>query len=123
MQLSSEIRSKLLVICAFIVGVLVSTALTYVFARRDFSGEPESRPLFVPVSAIWAGGADGGQWIDCLPLSTVEFKCEIYADTTGELIERGEYLLSRESGFGKGLIPTFFAAEGNIEVRAWLVRR
>ena len=34
--------------------------------------KPPPRPLLVPQTAAWAGGADGGAWVDCWRASDVE---------------------------------------------------
>lgn len=52
------------------------------------------RPAIVPPSAVWAGGADGGAWIDCRPISSTRFACTIFNDQSGATWARGEYLLS-----------------------------
>jgi hypothetical protein len=50
------------------------------------------RPSSVPKSATWAGGADGGAWIDCKGVGE-NFRCVIYNDRSGEVWARGEYEL------------------------------
>lgn len=51
------------------------------------------RPATVPASASWAGGADGGAWINCTPLDTGRFACVVFDDDRGTVWARGEYLL------------------------------
>lgn len=54
---------------------------------------PPPRPSNVPAEAIWAGGSDGGAWIQCSPLSGKwEFHCIVYRDE-GELWAKGTYYL------------------------------
>jgi hypothetical protein len=56
-----------------------------------------SRPRVVPKSAVWAGGIDGGSWIDCHPSSTPggSFPCEIYSDQLGEREASGAFVFDR----------------------------
>ena len=53
------------------------------------------RPLNVPITAMWAGGVDGGHWFDCMPDSSDPFTyiCSIYNENTGSTISKGKYLL------------------------------
>ena len=54
---------------------------------------PPPRPNNVPAKAIWAGGPDGGAWIQCSPLSAEwEFSCIVYRDG-GELWAKRTYYL------------------------------
>lgn len=48
------------------------------------------RPDSVPDGAVWAGGPDGGEWIDCLPIkdSAGCFRCDMYSDQSGEQYEQ-----------------------------------
>lgn len=44
----------------------------------------------VPASVVWAGGVDGGSWIDCKMSEEEDLvSCSVYEDTTGELGARG----------------------------------
>src|SRR5882724_5428005 len=57
-----------------------------------------SKPSKVPVAAVWAGGPDGGAFIDCRPASEAhEYDCRIYNDHTGDLWDSGRYRLSSPS--------------------------
>jgi len=51
------------------------------------------RPATVPASAIWAGGADGGAWINCAPISGERYSCVVFDDQRGAVWAQGEYLL------------------------------
>jgi len=54
---------------------------------------PPEHPDDVPRTAIWAGGVDGGAFIDCIPSDsdTGCYDCAIYFDQTGDLWESGTY--------------------------------
>jgi len=53
---------------------------------------PPKRPSTVPASAVWAGGADGGDWIDCRA-GRDSNPCTVYNDQTGEVELAGEFIL------------------------------
>jgi hypothetical protein len=83
-------------------GVLLGWSAKSLLAREDAS--PPNRPANIPKSALWAGGPDGGVWIDCaVPLKGV-FKCGVYAQQTGAVLEEGDFGL--ESG---ELTPAFYS--------------
>lgn len=55
------------------------------------SKQPE-RPAKVPVSAVWAGGPDGGSWIECSHDDAGEnYACTVYSDSTGDIEAKGRY--------------------------------
>lgn len=56
-------------------------------------GNPE-RPDHVPVSAKWAGGADGGVWIVCNRLTPIQYACMVF-DSNGKLLVKGRYLIRK----------------------------
>ncbi len=49
------------------------------------------------MSAMWAGGADGGAWFECTPAGEM-FRCVVYHDVTGGVEARGEYRLLPNGG-------------------------
>jgi hypothetical protein len=58
--------------------------------------EPE-RPPSVPMTAVWSGGPDGGNWFDCDSKRDSEYnRCTVYADVTGVVLESGRYQLRDE---------------------------
>jgi hypothetical protein len=62
------------------------------------SEAPPKRPTEVPASAVWAGGPDGGSWIDCKSGSAKDvYECRIYGDPKGTLWAAGNYLLRSSS--------------------------
>jgi len=52
--------------------------------------DPPPRPAGVPQSAVWAGGADGGAFIDCRVNTDGSDACVVYNDYTGQPWTRGE---------------------------------
>lgn len=67
--------------------------------------ENPERPAGVPSSAKWAGGLDGGAWVDCNENQGHLIACRIYANVTGVLMEEGEFSVAMES-----VRPTFYSA-------------
>lgn len=64
--------------------------MLYVFFAFISSCNLDSRvpekPAAVPETAVWAGGVDGGSWIDCGHLAEVDLHyCRIYYDYSGEI--------------------------------------
>lgn len=59
---------------------------------------PPPRPTGVPQSAVWAGGADGGAFIDCRVNTDGSDSCAVYNDFTGEIYMRDAiYILKGQS--------------------------
>lgn len=54
-----------------------------------------ARPASVPATAVWAGGADGGAWLDCVALERTpnRYRCTAYEDHAGSVWAEGEYVL------------------------------
>ncbi|MGD0860532.1 MAG: hypothetical protein ABR912_14620 [Terracidiphilus sp.] len=52
------------------------------------------RPLGLPPSAIWAGGEDGGSFIDCTPSRSGEPNdCTVYDERGDVYMKRGKYIV------------------------------
>lgn len=87
---------------------------------------PPPRPAAVPPSAVWAGGADGGSWIDCRWTTkepVIAYDCRVYDDPSGDLSAEGYYVLGRcgrefepEPGgpFGGGTFSSYDAFDGTV---------
>jgi len=61
---------------------------------------PPPRPPSVPEKAVWAGGEDGGAWIDCsLDTEKNADFCTVYSDRSGEIRARTHFVL-KGSGVG-----------------------
>lgn len=56
-----------------------------------------SRPAKVPASAVWAGGVDGGAFIDCKAKdeARLSYFCTVYDDSVGDEWAKGDYTLVR----------------------------
>lgn len=93
------------------LGAAVSNAL-----RADASKDPV-RPQNVPGSALWAGGPDGGMWVDCRVAEGLELECHVYADVTGVLVEGGRFAVD------PGTIHPAFYSAGLIDAEVRLLRR
>ena len=71
------------------------------------------KPSGVPASAVWAGGTDGGVFIDCAPSRNGEPNpCTVYNDGNGDVYMSGKFVVE---GQKKG-VPTdklkFDSADG-----------
>jgi hypothetical protein len=109
----------LVLVTSFLAGA-VGTEVTRSLLRQE--AQNPARPTGVPAEAVWSGGPDGGAWFQCAALNDDEFNCTVFADTTGDVVERGHYRLQSHSAIGETLRPQLLVAEGIIEVHAWLVR-
>lgn len=96
----------LLVVFGVALGAVASNALRV----RD-SGAPDL-PANVPDSARWAGGPDGGMWVQCKVIDGGTLSCRVYADVTGVLVEEGQFVFSPDT-----FRPTFYSA-GLIDAKA-----
>ena len=45
----------------------------------------------MPESAVWAGGRDGGSWIDCASLGGGRYDCTNYYEGAGSVWDSGVY--------------------------------
>ena len=61
------------------------------------SGSPDpARPNSLPSTAVWAGGADGGAWIDCHPIAKephAEYECTTYQES-GVIWSSGHFIVA-----------------------------
>lgn len=110
-MVAKAVVAFLLVVFGMVIGVVASNVL-----RASGSGDPD-RPANVPDSARWAGGPDGGMWVQCTPKDSGTLACRVYADVTGILVEEGEFAFNPDT-----LRPTFYSA-GLIDVEVRFVRR
>ena len=83
--------------------ILFSLGLMRLFVAFLFSlamfgcSHVPARVAGVPKDAVWAGGLDGGAWIQCYHIvySPDRYHCAVYFDSTGERWAEGEYVLRR----------------------------
>jgi hypothetical protein len=79
------------------ISVLILILITLSACSSQENWEPKQRPPGVPVSAIWAGGPDGGSYIWCdLDAARDVNTCTVWNDFTGGVVESGEYRLLRQ---------------------------
>ena len=77
------------------VGLAIAIVVVACFERA--SDEP-LRPPNVPFDAVWAGGSDGGCFVQCKADRDRNVNvCVAYLSTTGEILQRGDYQI-RGSG-------------------------
>jgi hypothetical protein len=75
---------------------IVTSSLLLGCERAQVS--PPARPDGVPASAIWAGGIDGGVFIDCAPGHNGEpTPCTVYNDYTGDIYMSGRFVLQGQT--------------------------
>lgn len=67
--------------------VVVSVVLYFSVSINTNTGcPPPEKPKNVPESAAWAGGCDGGNWIELVSIEEKELRFRIYRDWNGDLI-------------------------------------
>ena len=76
----------------YMIGFLVIVILLIIVIQyyKPRAEQPE-RPESVPASAVWDGGVDGGNWIDCQLIDSLSsvFDCTVYEDFNGEILFKG----------------------------------
>ncbi len=72
-------------IIIIIVLFLIIAVIYMVFSSKT---KEIKRPTSVPVTAVWDGGADGGNWIDCKVVDSTNniFYCTVFDDYSGKII-------------------------------------
>lgn len=78
------------IIKILLIGLVVLVALGfagYKYLNWSFNQpcDPPNRPSSVPQNAIWAGGCDGGNWIELISVDDEKYRFRIYRDWDGEL--------------------------------------
>jgi len=59
--------------------------------------KPAKRPAGVPADAVWAGGADGGAYIQCsFDVARDVDRCSVWNDYTGKTAGPANYRLEKE---------------------------
>lgn len=78
----------------FVIIILVIIVMQFYKPKAE---QPE-RPNNVPTTAIWDGGVDGGNWIDCQLVDSLQniFYCTVYEDFNGEILFKGKMKLEGE---------------------------
>jgi hypothetical protein len=91
-------KRKLLFLLALCTAV--AAGLFVVYLKYGEPMRPPIRPNSVPQAALWIGGPDGGAWIECRAIGgqrSKRFFCSVYADVTGEILNKGAFHLQGES--------------------------
>lgn len=85
---------KKLIIVFFLFALVVSIVL---YITKKTMQKPE-KPKTVPRTAIWDGGIDGGNWIDCKYADSLNntFYCVVYEDYRGKILYEGIMKLEGE---------------------------
>jgi hypothetical protein len=55
------------------------------------------RPRGIPATAVAVGGAKHYQFVDCTRVSIVDYDCNVFSETSGQLIAAGRFRLSPSS--------------------------
>lgn len=76
---------------AGITIVIIGIILYIVWAFNQPCEELE-RPSNVPVSALWKGGCDGGNWIELVEIRADTVRFRIYRDWNGNLILDADFV-------------------------------
>lgn len=64
--------SKKLIISVSLALLLIGP---FYFIMTNKDGVEVARPVSVPLSARWVGGKDGGDWLECKPISEEQTQC------------------------------------------------
>ena len=80
-------KTKLLYFIGIIIGIILF--ITWLFKRPCKNWE---RPVNVPVSAVWQGGCDGGNWMELVDIKDDTIRLRIYRDWNGELILDADFV-------------------------------
>ncbi len=79
-----------------LLSVIILEMFFSLISCKTHGDHDPKRPQNVPLSAVWAGGVDGGNWYDCHPeKSTATYFCIIYDEISGSVISKGEFLLRK----------------------------
>jgi hypothetical protein len=77
-------------------GISLTAAIAWCAFAACSRIEPPAHPASVPGSAVWAGGSDGGAWIDCrlaYKEPYVAYTCNLFQDV-GRPLASGTYVLA-----------------------------
>ena len=81
-----------------VLALLLLTLLGGLSCKRTPS--VPQRPVNVPQSAIWAGGRDGGAFIDCTPSTHTNYLCSVFNDVTGDVWMSGKFVVEGRASSG-----------------------
>ena len=100
-------------ISSYVCHHLILVVLSVSMASCRGSYETPARPTGVPPSAAWAGGADGGAWIECTVNNQKNSNyCTIYWHNTGEIVSKGHFRLRGVGNAAKEAQLSYEAFDG-----------
>lgn len=72
----------------WLIIILALIVFGMLFSKWFFNQpcEPPKKPNGVPVSAVWKGGCDGGNWIELVSIKNDTLRFKIYRDWNGDLL-------------------------------------
>ncbi len=82
-------KTKLLCLFAGIIIVSMVLFFTWPFKRPCKQWE---KPANVPISAVWKGGCDGGNWVELVDIKADTIRLRIYRDWNGDLILDADFV-------------------------------
>lgn len=87
-------------ISTYIIGIISGLSLFifgafFLYFFQQPCSEP-TRPLNVPVSAIWNGGCDGGYWFELIEVKDTVCQFKIYTDHTGVLLLDADFEIDKK---------------------------
>ena len=95
-----------------LVSILCCGAL--LACNGDEREESKVKPTAVPTNATWAGGPDGGAYIDCTPSQNGEPNaCTVYNDSTGDVWMSGGFVLPNHHGSSAAQLKYSGSPDGN----------
>ncbi len=104
---------SLVLFLGFIVGWVLNERIT----SQSYINTNPIKPINVPESAVWVGGIDGGVWLNCSGDAIANLDCQIFADVTGVLVEKGKFSPKDEN-----YTPVFYS-NGLLEFKKIYVRQ
>lgn len=82
-------KTKMLYLFAGIIIVGMVLFITWLFNRPC---EQWEKPANVPVSTVWKGGCDGGNWVELVDVKADTIRLRIYRDWNGDLILDADFV-------------------------------
>ena len=101
-----------LITSVLLLGIVVGWISNERLSSKDNMSITPQKPSSVPESAIWAGGPDGGMWVNCNKNTLEKLKCQIFADVTGVSVEESTFAIQ-----DKDFKPVFYS-NGLLEFKA-----
>ena len=71
------------------MGIIIAIFIICLFNRPC---KKWKRPVNVPVSAVWKGGCDGGNWMELVDIKDDTIRLRIFRDWNGKLILDADFV-------------------------------